>query len=71
MREAPLLHSATSIRPAVSSVAALEVIILVVVVFVEIEIERVDWVAVPVLVSIGVNHFVFLRLVVCSFLLSS
>ena len=65
-----MLPPAVFARP-VSSVAALEVIILVVVVFVEIEIERVDWVAVPVLVSIGVNHFVFLRLVVCSFLLSS
>ena len=46
-------------------------VILVEVVFVEIEIERVDWVAVPVLVSIVVDHFVFLRVVVRSFLLSS
>jgi hypothetical protein len=46
-------------------------VILVVVVFVEIEIVGVDQVAVPVLVSIVVDRFVFLRLIVRSFLLSS
>ena len=46
-------------------------VILVVVVFVEIEIEGVDWVAVLVLVSIVVDYFVFLRVVVRSFLFSS
>jgi hypothetical protein len=46
-------------------------VILVVVVFAVIDIERVDWVAVPVLVSSGVDRLVFLGLVVRSCVLSS